>query len=314
MKDFPFIAKCPIAALLLCCALSPGQEEWASEGGEEAVEEMDDMDFAPTGQERLRERVGGKIPALFQDDEVYSDTQEHMLSELGINNYTAPSIRKIFEQLEGLPPVPEEKALRERPEKLPTDRCSLGLEMGFLLADGFIAVQCGKMNDIKPIALDLSRFGKAMGVGDKVNAHAASLLENAEKGQLAEFKENLAVTQNDVNAELASLRDAEIAHIIALGGWIRALDASCAALNASFSPEQARSVFYPDAPEYFDEILGCVSPEMGRRRDIKRIRQLLQSLVSEMSLEENESPTKEKLESIYRTTEELVREATDEKK
>lgn len=292
------------------CALAElAADKPAPQPADEPSEEVLDADFGEPLPERDLPRMAGEVPALFQDDEEYSDSREHARGELGINNYTAPSIRKIFEQLEGLPPIPESKALRARPEKLPTDRCSLGLQMGFLLADGFIAVQCGKMNDIKPIALDLSRFGKAMGVGDKVNAHAASLLENAEKGQMAEFKENLAVTQSDVNAELASLKDSDIAHIIALGGWIRALDASCAALDAQFSPEQAKTVFYPDAPEYFDEILACASPEMSKRCNIARIRELLQALAREMRLKPGELPDRKRLETIGKTTGELVVEA-----
>lgn len=305
---FSFFPLQAVMAATLCCFVAEGQEP----ATDTETENVEDADFAVLTSDNAEGHRRVEIPTLFQDSSEYNDSTEHELSELGINNYTAPSIRKIFEQLEGLPSVPEEKVLRERPEKLPTDRCALGLEMGFLLADGFIAVQNGKMNDIKPIALDLSRFGKAMGVGERVNAHAASLLENAEKGQLEEFKNNLAVTQNDVNAELASLRDSEIAHIIALGGWIRALDASCAALNAKFKTEQARTIFYPDAPEYFDEILSCISPEMSKRRNIRQLRTLLQKLAGEMTLSENEEPTKEKVASIYAITEELVRIALGE--
>ncbi len=305
----PIFLRVALPFVFLGCAWAASPQKNASTPADDAAEEAVDADFGAPLPERGLPRMAGEVPALFQDDEEYSDSREHELGELGINNYTAPSIRKIFEQLEGLPPIPDAKALRARPEKLPTDRCSLGLQMGFLLADGFIAVQCGKMNDIKPIALDLSRFGKAMGVGDKVNVHAASLLENAEKGQMAEFKENLAVTQSDVNAELASLKDSDIAHIIALGGWIRALDASCAALDAQFSPEQAKPVFYPDAPEYFDEILACASPEMSKRCNIARIREQLQSLAREMRLKAGEKPDRARLETIMKTTGELVVEA-----
>lgn len=40
------------------------------------------------------------IPERLLDD-------SHMNEELGINEFTAPSIRKIFEDLEGLPEIPE---------------------------------------------------------------------------------------------------------------------------------------------------------------------------------------------------------------
>ena len=123
---------------------------------------------------------------MFRDDAMLDES--HSNQELGINVYTAPSITKIFAQLDNMPSIPEDYVLRNRPEKLPTDAGALALEMGYLLADGFIAVRSGHMNDVKPIALDLTRYGKALGVGDKMNVHSASLLENAEKGQLEQFK------------------------------------------------------------------------------------------------------------------------------
>ena len=46
-----------------------------------------------------------------------------------------------------------------------------------MMADGFVIVQCGKMNEVKPIALDLSNYAKAIGAGERVNRHAASLLK-----------------------------------------------------------------------------------------------------------------------------------------
>jgi len=141
-----------------------------------------------------------------------------MNEELGINEFTAPSIRKIFEDLEGLPEIPEKVALRARPERPPMDRCSLALQLGGMMADGFVIVQCGKMNEVKPIALDLSSYAKAIGAGERVNRHAASLLKNAEDGDLSSFKNNLALIQSDVEQELASLRDSDMANLI--GGFV----------------------------------------------------------------------------------------------
>lgn len=242
------------------------------------------------------------VPERLLDD-------SHMNEELGINEFTAPSIKKIFEDLSGLPPIPEETAIRVRPEKLPVDRCSLALQMGFLMADGFIIVQCGKMNEVRPIALDLSRYGKAMGVGERVNRHAASLLKNAEEGDLSNFKANLALTQTDVEKELASLRDPDIANLIGLGGWIRALDAATAALDKKFEPEQAKVLFQPDVPEYFAEILAGVDPEMQERRDINTIRTLLEKLQHQMSLAPGKKPTVEDTEKLRATTKNLLRAA-----
>lgn len=272
----------------------------------EMVADVQDMvqDGAPDYMdETAEERRPGEVPAMFRDDSLLDENRSNV--ELGINVYTAPSITKIFDQLDDLPAIPEEYVLRNRPEKLPTHAGTLALEMGYLLADGFIAVRSGHMNDIKPIALDLTRYGRALGVGDKMNTHSAGLLEHAEKGQLGEFKRILSSTQSDVNAELEALRDPDLSHLIALGGWIRALEASAAALAESFDAAKAGVIFYPDAPEYFCEILEGVNPRTARRMEVEKMSRLLRELAALMTLQPEEQPTAEKVAAMLRKAGEL---------
>ena len=265
----------------------------------EVVDETPDYN-APAAHQP---RKPGEIPAMFRDDSKLDDSIINQ--ELGINIYTAPSISKIFNQLDDLPAIPEPYVLRPRPEKLSTEAGRLALEMGYLMADGFIAVRSGHMNDIKPIALDLVRYGKALGVGDKMNAHSASLLENAEKGQIELFKQNLASTQEDVNAEFVSLRDPDLAHLIALGGWIRALEAATAAIASKFDAGQAAVIFYPDGPAYFSEILSGLNPQTSQKMHTERMRRLLDELTEQMTLPADTAATPEQIESIRRTIRQL---------
>ncbi|MGN0836636.1 MAG: hypothetical protein ACI4OS_04275 [Akkermansia sp.] len=245
-------------------------------------------------------RRPGEVPALFRDDSRLDDN--HANQELGINVYTAPSISKIFDQLDNLPAIPEPYVLRDRAENLPTDTGSLAIEMGYLMADGFIAVRSGHMNDIKPIALDLTRFGKAIGVGEKMNAHSAGLLENAEKGKLEEFKRLLASTQSDVNEELAAMRDPDLAHLLAMGGWVRALDAAAAAIEQKFDAKQAAAIFYPDAPAYFGEILTYLNPKTAKKLNVAELCRLLNLLTEQMTLAPGELPTPEQVRAVHETT------------
>ena len=259
---------------------------------EEVVDGTPDYDEP----EARQTRKPGEVPAMFRDDAMLDESLSNQ--ELGINVYTAPSISKIFNQLDELPAIPDELVLRKRPEKLSTEAGQLALEMGYLMADGFIAVRSGHMNDIKPIALELVRYGKALGVGDKMNAHSASLLENAEKGQIAEFKKNLASTQGDVNAEFAALRDPDLAHLIALGGWVRALEAATAAIASKFDAHQAAVVFYPDGPAYFSEILAGLNPQTAQKMNIEHMRELLDQLTEAMTLPEGTQPTPSQVEVL----------------
>lgn len=272
-------------------------------------DELEAVDGTPESEEGLSEvRKPGEVPAMFRDDSKLDDSLINQ--ELGINIYTAPSISKIFNQLDNLPAIPEEYVLRERPEKLSTEPGQLALEMGYLMADGFIAVRSGHMNDIKPIALELARFGKALGVGDRMNAHSASLLENAEKGQIEDFKRNLANTQEDVNAELVSLRDPDLAHLIALGGWIRALQGATAAIGSKFDARQALVVFYPDGPTYFSEILSGLNPQTAEKMHVDHMLDLLKKLAQAMELPEGALPTAEQVETLRAIIQQLTEATT----
>ena len=282
-----------LAVTTLGCPLISAQEEpdYCDEALDLAVEGMPDFatEAAPT-------RRPGEVPAMFRDDAMLDDS--HSNQELGINVYTAPSISKIFAQLDNLPAIPEDYVLRRRPENLPLDAGKLALQMGYLMADGFIAVRSGHMNDIKPIALDLSRYGKAIGVGEKMNTYSASLLEHAEKGQLEEFKRILSSTQSAVNEELTALRDPDLAHLLALGGWVRALEAAAAAMEHRFDAYQALVLFYPDAPAYFNEILTGLHPRTAKRLKVDEMYRLMSLLVSAMTLEGGNQPTLEKVRNI----------------
>ncbi len=282
----------------LACALTVNAQE-ASDCEEVAIDDVA-VGSAPADIFAVEEeRKEGEVPVMFRDDSMLDES--HSNRELGINVYTAPSISKIFAQLDDLPTIPEPYVLRERPEKLPIDAGSLALEMGYLLADGFIAVRSGHMNDVKPIALDLTRYGKAMGVGERMNVHSAALLEHAEKGQLEEFKRILTSTQSDVNGELTALRDPDLAHLLALGGWVRALDAAAAAIESKFDPQRAAAIFYPEAPEYFNEILHGLAPRTARRLKVEQMQILLEELTGLMTLPCGEMPTVEKVRAIHQT-------------
>jgi hypothetical protein len=68
---------------------------------DEAVDGMPDY---ATAEEPARRP--GEVPVMFRDDALLDDS--HSNQELGINIYTAPSISKIFAQLDNLPAIPEE--------------------------------------------------------------------------------------------------------------------------------------------------------------------------------------------------------------
>ncbi len=231
---------------------------------------------------------------------------EHVREELAVNEFTAPSISKLFDTLQFLMPLPLLENELKLPERMPMDRADLAVELGFLIADGFLVVQAEQLEKVEDLAAKLTRYGKALGAGDRVNRHAAGLLDSAKKKDVAQLKKELAATQRDVEAELVTLRDADLAHLISLGGWIRALQVSTVAVDKQFGVERARKVMREDIADYYTESVAGLEPRISERPNYLAMRDVLAGLRAEMVLKDGEEPTPEIIKGIRGQAAKLV--------
>lgn len=232
-----------------------------------------------------------EVPADLLDD-------PHVREELAINEFTAPSIAKLFETLQFLMPLPILDTEHKLPERMPLDRADLAVELGFLIAEGFLIVQAEQLDKVEDLAADLNRYGKALGAGNRVNRHAASLLDSAKNKDVEQLKKELTATQRDVEKELVALRDSDLAHLISLGGWARALQVSTVAVDKQFSVERARKVLREDIADYYTESVAGLEPRISERENFRAMRDLLAGLRTEMTLVEGEDPTPERMKEI----------------
>ncbi len=231
---------------------------------------------------------------------------EHVREELGVNEFTAPSISKLFDTLQFLMPLPIAEVERQMPPRMPMDRADLAIELGFLIADGFLIVQAEQLEKVQDLANDLTRYGKALGAGDRVNRHAAGLLESAKEKNVGQLKKELAATQHDVEVELVTLRDADLALLISLGGWIRALEVSTVAVDKQFSVERAVKVMREDIADYYADTVTGLEPKISERPSYLAMRDLLSALRTEMTLPDGEEPTPEMMAEIRKQAAKLV--------
>ena len=254
-----------------------------------------------------QEAPADKKPAA-EANEIPADLldEAHMREELGVNEFTAPSISKLFDTLQFLMPLPLVETERAMPARMPLDRSDLAIELGFLIANGFLVVQAEQLDKVETLAADLTRYSKALGAGDRVNRHAASLLDSAKKADVAQLKKELAATQRDVEAELVSLKDADLAHLISMGGWIRALEVSTVAVDKQFSEERARKVMREDIADYYTESIAGLEPRISERPNYLAMRDLLAGLRSEMTLQDGQAPTPEMMRDIREKAAQLV--------
>ncbi len=239
---------------------------------------------------------------------------EHLREEFGVNGVTTPSIEALFELLDTLGTLHYDKLKREISDKTPGDRVAVSLNLGALIADGFLIVQCEKVEEMTDIGRSLLKHAKVLGAGTRMNRHSQSLLEHSLKGDWKTLRKELAKTQFDVEAEMVQLRDVDIAHLVSLGGWLRAFEIATKAVDANYNPEKTRNLARKDIVEYYLASLDGLSDAAREIPTMKKIIQGLQELMPLVEGEEGRVLSPEEVKALKAKAEQLTSIATDAKK
>lgn len=252
------------------------------------------------GQEK--EAKATKLPPIPED--FLGD--EHIREEFGINEWTTPSIGKIFDIMGGLGTLSFDELKRKVPDKPPGDRVAVSLGLGALIADGFLVVQCEKVEAMEDVGRAMIKYAKALGAGSRMNRHTQSLLENSVQGDWASLRMELAKTQADVEGEMLQLRDVEIAHLISLGGWLRGFEISTDAVKASYTEEKSRQLGRRDIVEYYAASLENVNPDLVEKEPLKSLREGLTELLPLVDVPEGKALTVEEVAQLNKVAKKMV--------
>ena len=245
---------------------------------------------------------------LLKSQEVPEDLigDEHVREEFGVNKFTTPSIKKLFEQLDDLGELPYAELKRAIPKTIPRERTLVALGLGTLISDGFLIVQSEEIEELENIGRAVLKQAQILGAGKRVTKYTKSILENSVLGKWDKLKEELSKTQADVEAEMVMLKDVDIANLVALGGWIRAFEIALVTTQKNYSVDKANKLVRTDLIAYFIETLQGLEPKLRERAHLIQINKELESILASLggydpeseNPQTNPSPTKEEVAGL----------------
>ncbi len=243
----------------------------------------------PTEVSSEEQEMLASIEELFDDD--------HFLEEMGVNLFTAPSIEKILEDLAVLRPVPYDSTKRDLPRTPSADRTLIALRLGTFIAHGFALMDAEARTDIEETARAMLRHADGLSITSAVVPRARSLAEKGLRGEWDKMREELRGAQRDAERAMVLLRDEEIAHLISLGGWLRGLEFSAAAVVNEYTTERAAVLVRPDLLDYFIERLETLHPDLAAQPFVQALTSDIQKIL--LIVGDNEMLSKENVEQIY---------------
>jgi hypothetical protein len=224
--------------------------------------------------------------------------------ELGVNEFTAPSIEKVFASIDAFKPIPFDAVTRPVIEMNTNDRSKYALAFGVLIGDGFLDVAAERDQDLPALGRELIRRAKGLGVGERVARHSKRLTDLAQSGAWDRLRKELSVTQADVENAMLALHDEPLAQLLSLGGWLRGLEIGAQCVVKTFSPERAQRLCNRELLSYYLDRLDSLAPRFKKNELIQKITAGLQSVQQSWNEAENIGPFQ--VAKIYETARDLV--------
>jgi len=151
------------------------------------------------------------------------------------------------------------------------NRAQIALNLGGLIADGFIAVEAKDSQQVKNIGTDIIKLAKALGVSENVLSRGNSINEFAENDEWDALQEELEATQNEVKSSMQTHRDQDLVILVSVGGWIRGTQAVSAAVMQNYDERAAKVLRQPALVNFIQSKLNDVSPEMRNEPLVKEV-------------------------------------------
>jgi hypothetical protein len=181
------------------------------------------------------------------------------------------------------------------------------LYLGTVIAEGFIAVEAQDAEEVKNIGRSVLNLSNALGVQKAVVKRANAIVNEAEKANWPGVRLELDGALNEVKAALNELKSPELAHLVALGGWVRGTEALCQVVDRDYSADGADLLHQPALLNHFKARLSDLPARMKKEPLVSKSQDALKKITPVMGSPEGSDIKKETVKDVGTTSAGLVK-------
>jgi hypothetical protein len=184
-----------------------------------------------------------------------------------IDNVVVPVPSEVFNVLDKLGSRPNwAEVLRPTKEgvRVPSEPAHIALQMGVVIAEGFIAVEAENTEEVKKIGGSVRKLAKALSVEKKVDERAKAIIDGADKKDWMAVRKELDHAQSDVKEAMVDLNSESLSQLISIGGWLRGTEALTDVVGRAFSKDGAELLHQPVLLDYFERKLSTMPTKIKR--------------------------------------------------
>ena len=179
-----------------------------------------------------------------------------------------------------------------------SNRAQIALNLGGLIADGFIAVEAKDGQQVKNIGSDIIKLAKALGVSEKLLGRGSSINDFAENNEWDTLQEELEATQNEVKSSMQSHADQDLVILVTLGGWIRGTQVVTSVIVQNYNEQSAKVLRQPALVHFMQSKINEISPELRSEPLVKDVSGELSKIEKLVSFPPGKTPDIEEVRKI----------------
>lgn len=188
-----------------------------------------------------------------------------------------------------------------------TSRPQTALNLGGLIADGYIAIEAEDSQQVKNIGRDVLSLAKALGVSKDVLERSGSISGFAENKQWDQLKEELEATQNEVKQSMAEAKDQDLVTLVTVGGWLRGVEVVSGQVAAHYTETGAKLLRQPGIIAFLDQRLDKLSDKTKDDGSVRNVRKRLGDIEKLITLPLDKAPTVDQVKELNATVAETLK-------
>src|SRR5213082_3647940 len=179
-----------------------------------------------------------------------------------------------------------------------SNRAQIALNLGGLIADGFIAVEAKDGQQVKNIGSDIIKLAKALGVSEKLLGRGSSINDFAENNEWDTLQEELEATQNEVKSSMQSHADQDLVILVTLGGWIRGTQVVTGSIIKNYNESAAKVLREPALVHFMQSKVDNISPELRGEPLVKDVSDQLAGIEKLVSFPLGKAPNVDEVRKV----------------
>ncbi len=187
------------------------------------------------------------------------------------------------------------------------EQAQIALELGTIIAEGFIAVEAEDTAEVKNIGNAVLVLARALSVEKEVKARAKAITDAADKKEWAVVRKELDKTLDSVRDAMVALKSEQLSQLVSLGGWLRGTEALTKVVAENYTKDGAELLHQPVLLDFFEKRLANMKSKIKANPVVTKAQKAILEIRPLVGIDDGTQISEKTVKDIGKIAEDVVK-------